>query len=402
MRPWIQGVLACGALALGLLGARVLISTRPTPEPKERIPFVPGVRVHVAKEQDFVPTLRARGEVRPAEVVSLVSEVSGKIDWVADEFVQGGFVRLGQELWRLDSKDFALAVVEAQAAVDEAMSRLVSEEAQAKSSLSAWDGPHDTAPPLVRREPQLTAARAALASAKASLARRQRDVERCVARAPYDAWVRQESVSHGQWAAAGSSLAVLADAGRAEVRFSVPQRDLQWIAHQPGARIPPGEAPEVLLEADFAGARRAWSGRLDRVEPELDTQTRMAWLVAALEDPYGRSQRSSGDDGPRAEAVSMPAGLFVEASLFGQKMSAVFVLPREAEREANQLYIASAEGRLCLREVQVARREREWIVIRSGLSHGEQVILSKLATPIDGMRIQVLTDDPKGAQQGRE
>ena len=393
MKLWKQIIGAAGIVILGLLGARTLLVTRPVPEQQARAPFVPGVRVVAAAPQRFVPTLRARGEVRPAEVVRLSSEVSGVITWVAPDLVQGGFVQEGQELLRVDPKDRELAVIEAQAGVDQARSQLATERAQAKASLAAWDGDARSAPPLVRREPQLAAAEAALASAQATLARRQRDVERSISRAPFDAWVRRESVALGQWTAVGAELVVLAHAAKAEVRLPMAQSELEWLLQQPGDRIAAIDAPRVVFAADFAGALRRWEGRLDRIEPELDPVSRMAWLVAVLDDPYGRAAGVEGSS--QRSAAPLPTGLFVNAALEGRTLEDVFVLPRDTEREHGQIFVAGADHRLELRDVDITRREGEWIVIRAGLVEGEQVIISPLAVPVDGMRIQILGQDPE-------
>ncbi len=383
MKPWHQGVGAVVILVAGVLGARALIVTRPVVEPADTARFVPTVRVSEAVPQAFVPTLRARGSVRPAEVSRLAAEVSGVVEEVSPRLVQGGFVEKGEVLLRLDATDFQLAAVRAEAALAQTRSALATEQAQAAASMSAWDGDAENAPPLVRREPQLAAARANLAAAEADRARAKRDVDRAVVRAPFQAWVRSEQVAPGQWVALGSELAVLAHAGRAEVRLPVPHRELQWIDGHPGSR---NALHEVQLSAEFAGQDLTWTARLDRIEPELDPASRMAWLVAALDDPYGLT----GGDQQDSASSPLPSGLFVQAAVRGRELEGVFLLPRRAERSPGEVWLVDIEGSLERRVVEVALREGDQIVVTSGLEQGERIVVSPLATPVVGMPVRVL------------
>lgn len=385
MQAWKQGLGAAILLTAGVLGARALIATRPVVEPEQAPRFVPTVRVVRAAPESFVPTIRARGAVRPAEVTRLAAEVSGVVAEVSSHLIQGGFVEEGQVLLRLDPTDFELAAVRAEAALEQAKSALATEVAQAAASLSAWDGDPASAPALVRREPQLAAARANVAAAKADVARAGRDVERAVVRAPFHAWVRSEQVAPGQWIALGAELAVLAHAGRAEVRLPVPHRELEWIGGTPGAS---GSPAKVQLAARFAGQELAWPARLDRIEPELDPASRMAWLVAAVDDPYGLAREG---DGGQAHAP-LPSGLFVEAAVEGPPLLGVFLLPRLAERTPGELWLVDPEGHLERRAVDVALREGDEIVVRAGLEAGERIVVSPLATPVSGMAVTVLED----------
>lgn len=382
MKPWQQGVGAVVILTAGILGARTLFATRPVVEPADSARFVPTVRVSEARSQAFVPTVRARGAVRPAEVSRLAAEVSGVVEHVSPRLVQGGFVEEGEVLLRLDATDFELAAVRAEAALEQARSALATEEAQAAASLSAWDGDPASAPPLVRRDPQLAAARANVAAAEADRARAKRDVERAVVRAPFQAWVRSEQVAPGQWIALGSELAVLAHAGRAEVRLPVPHRELQWIDGRPGSR---DAFHEVQLSAEFAGQDWTWTARLDRIEPELDPASRMAWLVAALDDPYGLA---GGDEG--STGSPLPSGLFVQAAVRGRELADVFLLPRRAERTPGEVWLVDPEGRLERRVIEVALREGDQVVVTKGLSQGDRIVVSPLATPVAGMPVRVL------------
>jgi multidrug efflux pump subunit AcrA (membrane-fusion protein) len=68
----------------------------------------------------------------------------------------------------------------------------------------------------------------------------------------------------------------------------------------------------------------------------------------------------------------------------------VIELPRAALRGGDRVVIVDDEERLQLRDVQVLRRERETVLIRSGIEPGERVCVMPLAVTIEGMPVKAL------------
>ena len=89
---FVVGVIVAGTAVLVILLMQ-LRSDTPELTSERVLPFVTTVapRAHEGRV-----TIRGNGTVRPLREVTLISEVSGKITWVADEFVTGGAFRQGQ------------------------------------------------------------------------------------------------------------------------------------------------------------------------------------------------------------------------------------------------------------------------------------------------------------------
>ncbi|NNE10087.1 MAG: efflux RND transporter periplasmic adaptor subunit, partial [Gemmatimonadetes bacterium] len=129
--------------------------------------------------------------------------------------------------------------------------------------------------------------------------------------------------------------------------------------------------PAVVLRARYGGAEREWKGTIVRKEAEVDPVTRMVTVVARV----GRQENE------------LPFGLFVDAEIEGRDLAGAAVLPRAAMRGDDRVYVIEEET-LRFREVQVARRERDRVVVRSGLAAGDLVILSRLTAATDGMKVR--------------
>lgn len=223
---------------------------------------------------------------------------------------------------------------------------------------------------------------ASLEEARASLEQAERDLSRTELRAPFDGRVRSESVDVGQFVNRGTPVGTVYAVDFAEVRLPIPDADLAFLElpqlYEGASETEPGA--EVLLHAEFAGARHTWRGRVVRTEGEIDPRTRMVHVVARVASPYARDESGR---------PPLAAGLFVEAEILGRAENDVFVLPRAALREGSRMLIVDAESRLHWRDVEVVRADREQVVVSSGIRGGEQVCISALEAALDGMQVRV-------------
>jgi multidrug efflux pump subunit AcrA (membrane-fusion protein) len=266
-------------------------------------------------------------------------------------------------------------------------------------------------------------AEASLLEARARLERATRDLARTELKAPYRGRVRSKKVDVGQFVTRGSAIATLYAVDFAEIRLPVPDRELAFLdvplvprglfassdGGQDATDANQGGSP-VSLSAEFAGRLHHWNGTLVRTEAELDPRTRMVHLVARVADPYGLAPRGHGTGGAsdgssemaevgltdglqassdRGPTAPLAVGLFVKAIIQGRTIERAFVIPRDALREGNLVYVVDSEQRIQFRHIEVMRTERENIIVTAGLESGERVCITPLQAAINGMRVRV-------------
>ena len=69
-----------------------------------------------------------------------------------------------------------------------------------------------------------------------------------------------------------------------------------------------------------------------------------------------------------------------------------YVLPRDALRSGDQVYLVDAANRIRFRDVDVLRTDRQQVVITSGLNEGDRICTSPLQAAIDGMQVRLLAE----------
>jgi RND family efflux transporter MFP subunit len=370
-----QIIISIAILIVGFLLFFGLSSMKKPPEEKAEVdnrPIVAVEKIHIAP-MDL--TVNSYGVVQPKYETELVAQVSGEVVELADVFVRGGFVAKNQLLARIDPNDYQAALIDAEATMASARASLEKERAQGQVAEQEWKRITDTSPTeLSLRKPQLAQELANVKSAQASVLRAKRNLERTEIRAPYDAMIESRMIGLGSFVGTGTKVGKLLGTGVAEVRLPVADDQLQFLASQ-------GENAQVNLLGTFAGENITWSAKIARSEGVVDNKSRMTYLVAEVKDPYGlKSQKNVNKHNP------IRFGSYVKAEIFGISLNRAALLPRYLVSN-NRVAILDADSKLHYADIIIARQEGSNVIVTDGLKEGDQLIVSALDYPVDGMKL---------------
>lgn len=373
-------------LLIGIAGFRMLTQMKKTPH--RQPPQQQGILVDVISPRsgDFQVTIHATGTVRAAQEITLVPEVSGKVIEIAENFVNGGQFSTAATMIKIDPSDYQLALEKARAEIARAEVALATEQEQAKIAVNEWqriDIAGKGAPgPLVTHEIQLKQQQANLAAAEANLKLAELNLGRTVLKAPFNGRISQKQVDLGQFIRSGSVIGKLSGTDRAEIYVPLPYSELQWL------NIPAANSQQRGSVADIfiPGKKQAhWQGRIIRSLGEIDPTTRMATVVIAVDNPYA----TSGDQ------FNLETGMFVDVQITGKPLNNVVAIPRKALRNKQQVWIVDKNNRLIIKPVEIARREKDQLLVSRGLSPADRVITTSLAAAADGMLLRPVTAEPQ-------
>jgi len=334
--------------------------------------------------QDVPVMVSGYGTVRAKNKVQVVPQVSGKVVWVAEDFVSGGFFPANETLIIVDPRDYELAVQRAEATVARAQVALDLQKAEAQVARAEWEalrpGEKPTSP-LVFREPQIGQAEAEVAAAKADLAMAQLSLERTRIALPFNGRVLEENVNLGQFLVAGQPMATVYGTDVVEIPIPLEDRELAWFEAPWVQNQNMGEAEKqgavVEVKAEFAGAVCHWRGRVARMEGEVDQTSRMVHIIVEVTEPFKVAHGN----------VPLAPGMFVELQIKGKLLEQVIRAPRHAVHNGAEVWVYR-EGRLWVQKVEIVRQDKDYAYVRSGLGDGELVVVSPLDVVTDGMRVR--------------
>lgn len=361
-------VIALCILLVGILAMIVFVWTKPEPDKKEATNFVPTVRVEQVVVGQHEVMIETQGAIRSLQEVTLSAEVGGRVMKKSPELLEGAVVREGDELVLIDAADYNAAVARAESTVAEATLALEQELAMSVQARIDWEKLGQGEPTeLVLRKPQLVAARARLESAKAELERARRDVDRTSIKAPFDARVRRVSVELGAVLAPGTPVAELYSTQQLEVKLPFSLMDYGFLRGS--------DKVEIELSARVGGQLKKWRAVLERVDGEVQRSTLSAYGLARVK--------------PASDGSLPPVGLFVEAVVPGMTLDNVVLLPREAVRGADEVWVVN-EGKLAKRTITVLRSGDDQLIVKGGFQEGDQLVLTRLAAPMVGANVEAV------------
>ena len=402
-------LIASGILGGAVVLAAVMIALRPDPPLREPGSQAPFVTTAPATGRDGAIPVYSAGTVRPRAEIDVAAQINGKVASVAPAFLSGGRVSAGEVLFRIDDADYLNRVQQARANVAAQLVALLQAEEEARIARAEYEGflrrradavPPGEASPLTLREPQLAAARAALARDSAALADAELALSRTEVRAPFSGIVRTEMVDVGQFVAAGQGVGRLYADDAVEVVVPLSDADAALIPDLWMLDAGDGDASvEATVMAEYGDASYAWSGYVDRAEAALDEQTRTIDVVVRVPDPFagGRAITSEADGAEAEDDPSGPpllVGQFVEVRIAGAAPERYFTVPRSALRTGNEVWALRQDTLVTIVPVGVLQRADELVYVTGGLAEGQAVVLSGLQFATEGMVVRTSAEGP--------
>lgn len=350
----------------------ITISLNKKPKEKKRSFNTLAVMADYAVSDNMQLVVNTQGEARPQTEIDLVPEVGGKIVYVSPNFIEGGIIRKGETLLRIEDADFKVALIRAQANVAQAEQVLVREEAEGAIAKKDYEELGRGEPsPLALRLPQQAQAKASLQAARAEVEAANLQLTRTKVRAPFTGRVRTKNSDLGQFVSPGRTLGRIFSTNAVEVRLPLTDADLSKL-DIPVAFFTKdrASAPDVTLSATIAGQKRVWKGKIMRTDSTYDTQTRALFAFAEVFDPYGKGASEGG--------YPLAPGLFVDAEIAGKMFEDVVVLPRDGLRPQNKVYVVDEKGEVEVRNAEVLDTNAEHAIVTGGVAAGDLIILSPM------------------------
>lgn len=351
--------------ALSLALATALVATLPSPAsaqaPAASSATKPALTVRqvLAQSSTWPQTLSATGSIAAWQEVVIGAEIGGQR--LASLLVDvGDRVKKGQVLARLSPGTLETDLAASRAALLEAEAT-AREAHQSAERVKTLQGSEALSPQAI--DQALAADAAAQARVAAARARVQADQLRLSytqITAPDDGLINARLATPGALVQPGQELFRLQRQGRLEWRAEVPGPELARVKAGQAVRLQPSGAP-------------ATEGRVRRVAPQIDTQTRNGLVYVDLKP-----------------GEALRAGLFARGDfIFGE--STALTLPQSAVLLRDGFsYVFRIDGsKVRQTKVQVGRREGDRVEVRAGLAAGTAVVESGVGFLADGDTVRV-------------
>ena len=441
-------ILAVGVGGLIVFGRRPEIVTTDAADAKDKGVFV---RTAGAVAWDSPLEIEVDGEAMTSRVLTVGSEVTGRIANKPSTNRGGLYVRAGEILFEIDPQDYKLEVQRLQAELSQAQAELESVDVELashrallelaqedqrlqdknlqrmislqdrnaateseidlaiKQELTARNAVQSLQNQIDVAKQQKVTRQAKCALVAAQLEQAKLDLSRCTVRSPIDGRIVDDLVEQGDFVRPGDELLHLSDSSQMEVKCSLGSDEVAWIWQQHAVdpekypppdlgfgdplQLPPVEC-EVLF--DFQGTTTGWNGYLSRYEGTgLDRETRMFPCRIVVDDPVNSYVASSPGGHEGISPPTLLSGMYVTVRIPVKSKNPLVQVPVQAVRPGERIWVIR-DNELRIMPCRPAQTTDEFALVRSDISGvvaGDQVVVSPLAAVYDGMAVSIVDEE---------
>ena len=358
-----------------------LVATKPQVASEPAEPQIWTVKEVVVQNQSAQPVETAYGTVEASRKAELRFSVQGEVSWISPILRNGAVISQGEELARLDTTRYQLAL-------DEILAQIAGEEAQGQSLTKQLDLRKKTLARTKRMasqnvvsdanlddaelavavtEGQLIASNARLAQLRVAERSRRKDIEDSSLKAPFDGTLSKVAIGLGQIASSAMPIAHITDQASLEVPFvakaEIYANALQLLGQTVDIRWQSGARDVALAKAFIA-----------RTNAELDKIDGGGRLYAEIID---------------AEQTGIRPGAFVKIDFVGRSFENVAIIPEEALFGDNLVYI-NDNGIARAKVANVVWRAPGEVYVQ-GIADNTKLIATRLPGIGDGVRVRTAT-----------
>lgn len=390
-----HAVLPLLVLGGAVVGARSLVAGTEIAQSSEPEVRVPVVQVLPLKVLPHTPTIELNGVAEATRRLTVVPQVEGRLSYVSPQLVEGGRIRAGSVLVKIEQSSLRIALDQAEAETARAEAELQLELGRSRTAGSEWQQfgskSASNTGELARRTPQLASARALVALRKAQANRVKLDLERTTIRAPFNAIVQEELVEKGQVVARGGSLCTLIASDEVWVRAPIELRALALLSSSSDGADLKGRDVQVQL-ALARDQQLSLAGKVLRLAASVDTLTRKAEMLVRVNNPETRSP--------------LLPGSFVTLKVNATTPIEAVKIPREAWLGGKRVWLVDHRSRLVAIEPKTLWTDQNFVYVdpqafQALLETGTLQLLPRaLPGALNGMQVQLSVKANEEADRG--
>ena len=335
-------------------------------------------------QQDTPLTSEYAGQIAGKDEVKVQSKVSGKI---IEKYVTGGqFVQAGQPLYKIDSRQYESAVLQAQATLAQSEATLSNAETDLGRYQQLLDSAAVAEQTVTTQQANVNAYSAAAAANEALVRKAQQDMDDTLIVAPMSGQLSVDDVATGTFATAGSTnLVTIGSSNPVYAQFSISEADylkFMNVAMQQGDSNGGGAVVSLTLSD---GTVYPLDGRIVQSDRALAQNTGTLTVKALFDNPNG---------------LLLP-GMFARVRLSGEVVPNAILVPQRAVQQLlgkSFVMVVGADGKSEARTVTLGDKVGSYYIIKDGVTAADSVIVEGLTSLQEGkdLNVTMVTPDEMG------
>lgn len=330
-------------------------------------------------QQDTPVVSEYAGQIAGKDEVKVQSKVSGRV--VEKYFHGGDFVQAGQPLYRIDSRQYESAVLQAQATLAQSQATLANAQTDLGRDQELLASDAISEQQVTTQQANVNAYSAAAAANQALLQKAQQDLSDTVVYAPMSGQVSVDDVAIGTFATAGNTnLVTIGTTDPVFVTFSISETEYLKFRNIQQMQSGSGNGITVAIRLSD-GTTYPLDGRIVQADRALTQNSGTLTVKALFGNPDG---------------LLLP-GMFARVKLTGETVPNAILVPQRAVQQLLDktfVMVVGADGKSEARKIELGQQVGSYYIVKSGLSAEDTVIVEGLSSLTEGKDLTVTMVTP--------
>ena len=330
-------------------------------------------------QQDTPVVSEYAGQIAGKDEVKVQSKVSGRV--VEKYFHGGDFVQAGQPLYRIDSRQYESAVLQAQATLAQSQATLANAQTDLGRDQELLASDAISEQQVTTQQANVNAYSAAAAANQALLQKAQQDLSDTVVYAPMSGQVSVDDVAIGTFATAGNTnLVTIGTTDPVFVTFSISETEYLKFRNIQQMQSGSGNGITVAIKLSD-GTTYPLDGRIVQADRALTQNSGTLTVKALFGNPDG---------------LLLP-GMFARVKLTGETVPNAILVPQRAVQQLLDktfVMVVGADGKSEARKIELGQQVGSYYIVKSGLSAEDTVIVEGLSSLTEGKDLTVTMVTP--------
>lgn len=331
-------------------------------------------------QQDTPVVSEYAGQIAGKDEVKVQSKVSGRV--VEKYFHGGDFVQAGQPLYRIDSRQYESAVLQAQATLAQSQATLANAQTDLGRDQELLASDAISEQQVTTQQANVNAYSAAAAANQALLQKAQQDLSDTVVYAPMSGQVSVDDVAVGTFATAGNTnLVTIGTTDPVFVTFSISETEYLKFRNIQQRQSGSGNGITVAIKLSD-GTTYPLDGRIVQADRALTQNSGTLTVKALFGNPDG---------------LLLP-GMFARVKLTGETVPNAILVPQRAVQQLLDktfVMVVGADGKSEARKIELGQQVGSYYIVKSGLSAEDTVVVEGLSSLTEGKELAVTMVTPE-------
>lgn len=326
-------------------------------------------------QQDTPVASQYAGQIAGRDEVKVQSKVSGNV--VEKYFHGGDYVTAGQPLYRIDSRQYESAVLQAQATLSQSQATLSNAQTDLYRDQQLLASDAISEQTVTTQQANVDAYSAAAAANAALLQKARQDLDDTVIYAPMSGQLSVDDVAVGTFAAAGSTnLVTIGTTDPVFVEFGISESEYLKFKNIQAMQSGSDKGGVQVSITLSDGSAYPYDGRIVQADRALAQNTGTLMVKALFQNPNG---------------LLLP-GMFARVKLTGETVPNAILVPQRAVQQLlgkSFVMVVNGDNKSEARTVTLGQKVGSYYIIKDGLSASDTVIVEGLSNLQEGKDLAV-------------